>query len=88
MKVAHFTGPKTTEIVDLPQPRLGQPDAVLLKIDRVGLCGSDVHYYEHGSIGPFVVREPMVLGHEAAGTVLPITLLPLEMSVSEVKVVL
>jgi D-xylulose reductase len=35
----------------------------------VGVCGSDVGYYEHGAIGPFVVRAPMVLGHEASGTV-------------------
>ncbi|MEX0744269.1 MAG: NAD(P)-dependent alcohol dehydrogenase, partial [Phycisphaeraceae bacterium] len=39
-------------------------------LHTVGVCGSDVHYYTHGRIGPFVVREPMVLGHEAAGTVL------------------
>ncbi|MEK9849890.1 MAG: NAD(P)-dependent alcohol dehydrogenase, partial [Candidatus Puniceispirillum sp.] len=38
-------------------------------IDTVGICGSDVHYYTHGKIGPFVVRKPMVLGHEAAGVV-------------------
>ena len=52
---------------DLPQD-VG-PDDVRVKIDTVGICGSDVHYYTHGRIGPFVVREPMVLGHEAAGTV-------------------
>ena len=43
-----------------------------VKIDTVGICGSDVHYYTHGRIGPFVVREPMVLGHEAAGTVVEV----------------
>ncbi|HEY0945230.1 MAG TPA: NAD(P)-dependent alcohol dehydrogenase [Opitutaceae bacterium] len=42
---------------------------VRIRIHTVGVCGSDVHYYQHGAIGPFVVREPMVLGHEAAGTV-------------------
>jgi threonine dehydrogenase-like Zn-dependent dehydrogenase len=36
------------------------------------VCASDVHYYEHGAIGPFVVKEPMVLGHEAAGTVVEV----------------
>ncbi len=40
-----------------------------IKIDTVGVCGSDVHYYTHGRIGSFVVEAPMVLGHEAAGTV-------------------
>ncbi len=45
------------------------PGDVKIKIDTVGVCGSDVHYYTHGRIGPFVVNAPMVLGHEAAGTV-------------------
>ncbi|WP_319562141.1 alcohol dehydrogenase catalytic domain-containing protein [Marispirochaeta sp.] len=43
---------------------------VRIAVGAVGICGSDVHYYQHGEIGPFVVREPMILGHEAAGTVL------------------
>ena len=45
------------------------PRDVEIAIRNVGVCGSDVHYYEHGSIGPFVVEEPMILGHEASGTV-------------------
>ena len=48
--------------------RLGPRD-VRVAIHTVGICGSDVHYFRHGRIGPFVVRAPMVLGHEAAGTV-------------------
>jgi len=46
------------------------PDDVRIAVKHVGICGSDVHYYEHGAIGPYVVREPMVLGHEASGVVL------------------
>ncbi|MEO1026112.1 MAG: NAD(P)-dependent alcohol dehydrogenase [Pseudomonadota bacterium] len=42
---------------------------VRIDVHTVGVCGSDVHYYTHGKIGPFVVKEPMVLGHEAAGTI-------------------
>jgi D-xylulose reductase len=53
--------------IDLPQQP--GPGEVKIKIDTVGVCGSDVHYYTHGRIGPFVVEAPMVLGHEAAGTV-------------------
>jgi D-xylulose reductase len=45
------------------------PHDVRIAIDTVGICGSDVHYYQHGRIGPFVVEEPMVLGHEASGVV-------------------
>jgi D-xylulose reductase len=53
--------------IDLPM-EVG-PDDVKIAIHTVGVCGSDVHYYTHGAIGSFVVREPMVLGHEAAGVV-------------------
>ncbi|RIK73916.1 MAG: NAD(P)-dependent alcohol dehydrogenase [Planctomycetota bacterium] len=42
---------------------------VRIRIHTVGICGSDVHYYQHGRIGPFVVKEPMILGHEASGIV-------------------
>ena len=56
--------------IDLPST-VG-PDDVKVAIHTVGICGSDVHYYTHGAIGQFVVREPMVLGHEAAGTVIAV----------------
>lgn len=53
--------------IDLPQEP--GPGEVKIAVHTVGVCGSDVHYYTHGKIGPFVVNSPMVLGHEAAGTV-------------------
>lgn len=53
--------------IDLPET-LG-PHDVRIALRTVGICGSDVHYYTHGAIGQFVVREPMVLGHEASGVV-------------------
>jgi D-xylulose reductase len=48
--------------------RLGHGD-LKVAIHTVGVCGSDVHYYTHGRIGPYVLRSPMVLGHEASGTI-------------------
>lgn len=45
------------------------PDQVLVRVAAVGVCGSDVHYYEHGRIGPYVVEHPLILGHELSGTV-------------------
>lgn len=42
---------------------------VLIAIQSVGICGSDVHYWKNGSIGDFIVKEPMVLGHESSGIV-------------------
>ena len=46
------------------------PHDVRIKMHTVGICGSDVHYYTHGGIGEFIVRAPMILGHEASGTVI------------------
>jgi len=51
-----------------PLPTLGDRD-VLVEVRSVGVCGSDIHYYEHGRIGSFVVEEPLVLGHEVSGVV-------------------
>lgn len=53
------------------EENLGSND-VRVEIKTVGICGSDVHYYQHGSIGPFIVKEPMILGHEAAGIIIEI----------------
>ncbi|CAM9649236.1 unnamed protein product [Chrysoparadoxa australica] len=47
---------------------LGDSD-VLVKMKAVGICGSDVHYLKHGRIADFVLKEPMVIGHESAGIV-------------------
>ncbi|MBJ9680627.1 NAD(P)-dependent alcohol dehydrogenase [Burkholderia multivorans] len=54
---------------DIDLPLEVGPGDVRIKIHTVGVCGSDVHYYVHGAIGPFRVDAPMVLGHEAAGIV-------------------
>jgi D-xylulose reductase len=55
---------------DMPPTKPMTDDSVRIKVKNVGICGSDVHYYTHGRIGPYVVNEPMILGHEAAGIVL------------------
>ena len=49
-----------------------KPHEVRIKNHTVGICGSDVHYYTHGRIGPFVVKDPMILGHEASGTIIEV----------------
>ncbi|KAJ8919061.1 hypothetical protein NQ315_016968 [Exocentrus adspersus] len=53
----------------IPVPKDNQ---VLLQMEVVGICGSDVHYLVHGKIGPFVLKKPMVIGHEASGTVVEV----------------
>ncbi len=54
---------------DIPTPK---DDEVLVKLEYVGICGSDLHYYESGAIGEFVVEPPFVLGHEPGGTVVEV----------------
>ena len=51
-----------------PVPEPGERE-VVVEVRSVGVCGSDVHYYEHGRIGEFVVDAPLVLGHEVSGVV-------------------
>jgi L-iditol 2-dehydrogenase len=45
---------------------------VLVSPKSVGICGSDVHYWTHGAIGDFIVKAPMILGHESAGIVIDV----------------
>ena len=55
--------------IEREEETLGAQD-VRIRLSTVGVCGSDVHYYTHGAIGPFVVKDPMILGHEASGVVI------------------
>jgi len=57
---------------DIGAPAAPGHGEVRIAVDTVGVCGSDVHYYTHGKIGPFVVNAPMVLGHEASGEIVEI----------------
>ena len=68
MRAAVQTGLNTIEIQQrpVPQPKKGE---VLVRVKHIGICGSDLHYYEHGRIGGFIVEYPFVLGHESAGVV-------------------
>jgi L-iditol 2-dehydrogenase len=61
-------GVRDLRVSEIAAPTPG-PREVVVEVHSVGICGSDVHYYEHGRIGDHVVRAPMVLGHEAAGVV-------------------
>ena len=69
MKALVLNGPLDLELGSRPDPGAPGPGQVRVHVRSVGVCGSDVHYYEHGRIGDFVVRDPMVLGHEAAGVI-------------------
>ncbi|OSM42357.1 NAD(P)-dependent alcohol dehydrogenase [Nesterenkonia sp. PF2B19] len=68
MRAAVLQAPGEITVEERPVP-LPNPGDVLVRVTAVGICGSDVHYYREGRIGPFVVEEPLVLGHESAGVV-------------------
>lgn len=68
MKAAVLTAPRTIEIQERPMP-VPAPGEVRIQVAAVGVCGSDVHYYEHGRIGSQVVQYPTLLGHEPSGII-------------------
>lgn len=67
-KVAYMTDVNTMFFKEVPMPKPGPMD-VVVKIEYCGICGSDVHYYNKGRIGNYIVSGEFVLGHEVAGTV-------------------
>lgn len=71
MKVAVMTGKREMEIVqkDIPKPRPGE---LLIKLEYVGICGSDLGFYEDGRLGNWVPDGPLVLGHEPGGVVVEV----------------
>lgn len=69
MKAVYLTGLRQMELREAPTPRLTAPTDVLLRTDALGVCGSDIHYYKDGKIGPGPAVFPQVLGHELGATV-------------------
>ncbi len=67
-QAAVLYAPYDVRLEERAMPEVG-PGDVLIEVKAVGVCGSDVHYYEHGRIGSYIVREPLILGHEAAGVI-------------------
>ena len=70
MKAAYLTQAGRMEMRDTESPVIKNDDDVIVKISNVGICGSDLHYFQHGKLGDNVVREPHILGHEASGIVM------------------
>ncbi len=68
MLAIEWTGPRQMRPTERPKPEPKAHEA-LLRIESVGVCGSDIHYYEEGRIGDQVVSPPLILGHEYAGIV-------------------
>lgn len=68
MTASVLTEPRSIELQQVPTPVPG-PNQVLVKVEAVGVCGSDTHFYESGNVGDIVVNGPVVLGHESAGRI-------------------
>jgi L-iditol 2-dehydrogenase len=68
MRASVLRGVRDVAVEQRSVPTPG-PGEVQVRVGSVGVCGSDMHYYERGRIGQFVVDAPLVLGHEAGGTV-------------------
>ncbi len=72
MRAAVLEGLHRVAIREAPEPVIEKPHDVLLRVDAVGMCGSDIHYYTSGRIGSQIVQYPFVVGHEFGGTVLAV----------------
>lgn len=68
MKASYLLKQGQLEVVSIDVPEVAS-DEVLIQVKAVGVCGSDVHYYAHGKIGPYVVEKPLILGHELSGVI-------------------
>ena len=71
MKAAILYKPLDMRIEEIEIPQIG-PNEVLVRMKRVGICGSDVHYYLHGRIASFVIENPLILGHECSGEIVEV----------------
>ncbi len=69
MRCVVIHAPKDLRVEQHPDPAALQPTELLVRIGAGGICGSDLHYYQHGGFGTVRVKEPMILGHEVSGTV-------------------
>ena len=69
MKSMQLTGIRQMEMFDVPKPDIQNDNDVLIRMQAVGVCGSDVHYYTNGKIGSQVVKYPFPVGHEGTGIV-------------------
>ena len=69
MKAVVLTGIRQMKLTDMPMPGIKKDTDVLLKIKKVGVCGSDVHYFSTGRIGDQIVKYPYLVGHECSAVV-------------------
>lgn len=71
MNACVLYGKKDMRLEHRPLPELGDSD-IRIEIKAAGICGSDLHYYHHGKVADFTLRQPLVLGHEACGEIVEV----------------
>lgn len=71
MKAVVIHSPLDLRVDDVSEQAVG-PHDVKVKVQAGGICGSDLHYYRHGGFGTVKIREPMILGHELAGSIVEV----------------
>jgi len=71
MKAAILYKPLDMRIEEIEIPKIS-PNEVLVRMKRVGICGSDVHFYLHGRIASFIIENPLILGHECSGEIVEV----------------
>jgi L-iditol 2-dehydrogenase len=72
MKAMMLTGIRQMKMMEVPEPKITSDHEVKIKMMVVGVCGSDIHYYQSGRIGSQVVKYPFPVGHEGAGLVVEV----------------
>ncbi|MEO8546322.1 MAG: alcohol dehydrogenase catalytic domain-containing protein, partial [Burkholderiaceae bacterium] len=68
MEALVIHAPGDLRVEEVVTPTIG-PNQLRVRVRAGGICGSDLHYFQHGGFGTVRIKEPMVLGHEVAGTV-------------------
>lgn len=72
MKAALLIGKEKFAVKDIPRPQIEAEDQVLIKVHSVGVCGSDIHYFNRGGIGDQRITRPFIIGHECSGKVVEV----------------
>lgn len=72
MRAIRLTGIRKMEMFEIPEPSINSANEVKIKMMVMGVCGSDIHYFNHGNIGTQIISYPFTVGHEGAGVVVEV----------------
>ena len=69
MRAVTWHGTEDVRVDTVPDPTIQDPTDAIVRVTSTAICGSDLHYYNHGGFGAIRLKEPMILGHEVSGHV-------------------